>query len=64
MSGTLEVQGEGRANAVPDHIRLSFSCATPKEIETGIARLSRVARRLGTLTRETEHAVDATRPVI
>jgi len=25
MSGTLEVQGEGRANAVPDHIRLSFS---------------------------------------
>ena len=27
MSGTLEVQGEGRANAVPDHIRLSFALA-------------------------------------
>ena len=25
MSGTLEVQGEGRANAVPDRIRLSFA---------------------------------------
>jgi DNA-binding transcriptional MocR family regulator len=47
-----------------DHIRLSFSCATPKEIETGIARLSRVARRLGSQSREAEHSVDATRPVI
>jgi len=47
-----------------ERIRLSFSYASPEEIEDGIARLSRAARRLGSHAHAEDAAVDATRPLV
>jgi GntR family transcriptional regulator of abcA and norABC len=60
LPGAACIAGESTANFV----RLSFSCVTPAQIELGIARLGRVARRLESHTREADGVVNATRPVI